>query len=59
MVNIDEYGRHYSAYDHQVHESERPFYVDNWIWDTYIALEPLHILLNPEMEVDKDGGGQD
>ena len=53
MVNIDEYGRHYSAYDHQVHESERPFYVDNWIWDTYIALEPLHILLNPEMEVDK------
>ena len=44
MVNIDEYGRHYSAYDHQVHESERPFYVDNWIWDTYIALEPLHIL---------------
>ncbi|MCK5154139.1 MAG: glycoside hydrolase family 92 protein, partial [Spirochaetales bacterium] len=28
MVNINEDGRYYSAYDHQVHESDRPFYVD-------------------------------
>jgi predicted alpha-1,2-mannosidase len=27
--------------------------VDNWLWDTYRALEPLHTLLNPEMEADK------
>ena len=53
MVNINEYGRYFNAWDHKVHETETPFYVDNWLWDTHIALEPLHIILNPEMEVDK------
>jgi predicted alpha-1,2-mannosidase len=53
MVNITEDGRYYSAYDHKVHEDPRPFYVDNWLWDTFRALEPLHTLLNPEMEADK------
>jgi len=48
MVNINEYGRYYSGYDHQVHESDEPFYVDNWLWDNYIALEPLHMILNPD-----------
>jgi predicted alpha-1,2-mannosidase len=53
MVDISEDGKYYSAFDHQVHEDARPFYVDNWLWDTYRALEPLHTLLNPEMEADK------
>ena len=53
MVNITEDGRYYSAFDHTVHEDTRPFYVDNWLWDTYRALEPLQTLLNPEMEADK------
>lgn len=53
MVNINEFGKYYSAYDHQVHTSDQPFYVDNWLWDTYIALEPLQTLLNPKMEADK------
>ncbi|HEV2693452.1 MAG TPA: GH92 family glycosyl hydrolase, partial [Verrucomicrobiae bacterium] len=53
MVNITEDGQYYSAFDHQVHQDSRPFYVDNWLWDTYRALEPLHTLLNPEMEADK------
>ena len=53
MINISEYGRYYSAYDHKVHTSDQPFYVDNWLWDTYIALEPLQTLLNPKMEADK------
>ena len=53
MVNITEDGRYYSGFDHQVHEDARPFYVDNWLWDTYRALEPLQTLLNPEMEADK------
>ena len=53
MVNITEDGRYYSAFDHQVHQDSRPFYVDNWLWDTYRALEPLQTLLNPEMEADK------
>ena len=53
MVNITEDGKYYSAFDHQVHQDSRPFYVDNWLWDTYRALEPLQTLLNPEMEADK------
>lgn len=53
MVNITEDGQYYSGYDHQVHQDPRPFYVDNWIWDMYRALEPLQTLLNPEMEADK------
>src|SRR5579884_2779373 len=53
MVNISEEGRYYSAFDHQVHQDSRPFYVDNWLWDTYRALEPLQTLLNPEIEADK------
>jgi predicted alpha-1,2-mannosidase len=53
MVNITEDGRYYSAFDHQIHEDKRPFYVDNWLWDTYRALEPLETLLNPDMEADK------
>jgi predicted alpha-1,2-mannosidase len=53
MVNISEDGQYYSAFDHKVHQDGRPFYVDNWLWDTYRALEPLQTLLNPEMEADK------
>lgn len=53
MVCITEDGQYYSAFDHQVHQDARPFYVDNWLWDTYRALEPLQTLLNPEMEADK------
>lgn len=53
MVDINEYGRFFSAWDRKVHESDEPFYVDNWVWDTHIALEPLHTILNPKMEVQK------
>src|SRR6185369_2473971 len=53
MINITEDGRYYSGFDHQVHEDARPFYVDNWLWDTYRALEPLQTLLNPDAEADK------
>ena len=53
MVDINEYGRFFSAWDRQVHDSNEPFYVDNWLWDTHIALEPLQTILNPKMEVQK------
>lgn len=53
MINITEDGQYYSAFDHKVHQDARPFYVDNWLWDTFRALEPLQTLLNPEMEADK------
>lgn len=48
MVDINECGRYYSGYDHHVHETDEPFFVDNWLWDNYIALEPLQMILNPE-----------
>ena len=53
MINITEDGRYYSGFDHKVHEDPRPFYVDNWLWDTFRALEPLQTLLNPDVEADK------
>ncbi|TKB96380.1 GH92 family glycosyl hydrolase [Pedobacter cryophilus] len=53
VVDINEYGQYYSAYDHKIHQSKEPFFVDNWLWDTYIALEPLHMILNPKQEAEK------
>ena len=53
MINVTEDGKYYSGYDHKVHEDKRPFYVDNWLWDTFRALEPLETMLDPEMEADK------
>ncbi|MBR5661926.1 MAG: glycoside hydrolase family 92 protein [Bacteroidales bacterium] len=53
MVEASEYGRYFSPYDHKVHEDARPFYNDNWIWDTHVALEPLMTILDPKKEEDK------
>jgi len=55
MINISEDGRYYSAFDGEgrVHEDDgRPFYTDDWIWDTYRATHPLRVLIEPEMEND-------
>ena len=52
MINITEGERYYSNYDKTIHENERDFYVDDWVWDTYLALHPLRYILNPEMEAD-------
>ncbi len=52
-VCISEDGRYYSAFDHQVHQDGgRPFYTDDWIWDSYRAHHPLRILINPKQEED-------
>jgi predicted alpha-1,2-mannosidase len=52
MVDISEDGRYYSGYDHQVETDKRPFYVDDWSWDTYLALHPLREILHPAQEED-------
>ncbi len=49
MVNINEYGQYYSAFDNKVHVSDKPFYVDNWLWDLYLAHQPLYMILSPDM----------
>jgi predicted alpha-1,2-mannosidase len=52
MVDINEHGRYYSGYDGQVHPRSRPFYVDDWVWDTYLATHPLRTILDPQMQSD-------
>ncbi|HAE66009.1 MAG TPA: alpha-mannosidase [Sphingobacterium sp.] len=50
-VNISEDGRYYSAFDGKVHQDEgKPFFTDDWIWDSYRAHHPLRVLLEPGTE---------
>ncbi|MBX3255342.1 MAG: GH92 family glycosyl hydrolase [Chitinophagaceae bacterium] len=52
MVDINEYGRYFSAYDHKVHSGSAPFYVDSWIYDFTIGLYPLQSIINPARQND-------
>ena len=52
MVDITEDGKYYSNYDGKVHEDKQDFYIDDWIWDTYLAHHPLRSLLDPDKEND-------
>ena len=51
MICLSEDGRYFSAYDGKVHDDEgTPFYVDDWIWDTYRATHPLRLIIDAEKE---------
>jgi len=51
MINISEDGKYYSAFDGKVHDDGgKPFYTDDWVWDTYRATHPLRVLIEPKME---------
>lgn len=52
MVCISEGNRYFSAYDGKVHTDDRPFYTDDWVWDTYHAAHPLRVLIEPQKESD-------
>ena len=52
MVNISEDSMYYSGYNKQINKDARPFYVDDWSWDTYLALHPLRMILHPAQEED-------
>lgn len=52
MVDITEDHQYYSGFDNKIHTTQRPFYTDDWTWDTYLALHPLRAIFNPEMEGD-------
>lgn len=52
MIDISEFGEYFSYYDSSLHKSDRKFYVDDGIWDTYLALHPLRTIINPELESD-------
>lgn len=51
-VCISEGGRYFSAFDGKVHEDAgKPFFTDDWIWDTYRATHPLRVMIDAEEEV--------
>jgi predicted alpha-1,2-mannosidase len=52
MVDISEDSSYYSGYNHKINFDPRPFYVDDWSWDTYLALHPLRMILHPAQEED-------
>ncbi len=52
MVDITENNQYYSGFDKKIHQTSRPFYVDDWAWDTYLAHHPLRTILNPKVEED-------
>ncbi|HEX2536214.1 MAG TPA: GH92 family glycosyl hydrolase [Chitinophagaceae bacterium] len=52
MVDITENGRYFSGFDRKVHTTNRPFYVDDWTWDSYLAHHPLRSILDPSGEED-------
>ena len=52
MVDITEDGQYYSGYDKKIHTTNRPFFVDDWAWDSYLAHHPLRTILDPAMEGD-------
>ncbi len=52
-VNLSEDGRYYSAFDGKVHDDNgRPFYTDDWIWDSYRAHHPLRVIIDSKKEED-------
>lgn len=53
MVDQSEGGRYYSGFDRRVHEDARPFYNDDWMWDTYRNLHALGMLLDPARKADE------
>lgn len=52
MTDVTEDGQYYSGYSKRVEKADRPFYVDDWSWDTYLAHHPLRIILDPKGEED-------
>lgn len=52
MICLTEDNRYYSAFDDSVHQDTIPFYTDDWIWDTYRAVHPLRVIVEPKIETE-------
>jgi predicted alpha-1,2-mannosidase len=52
MVDISEDSFYFSGYNGKINKDTRDFYVDDWSWDTYLALHPLRMILHPSLEED-------
>ena len=54
MINISEEGRYRGMFNKQVQEDGGvAFWTDDWVWDTYQSLHPLHCIINPKAEGEK------
>ncbi len=54
MIDITEEDKYFSVWSGRVEEAaDTTFYTDDWVWDTYLALHPLQLLLNPGEQDDK------
>ncbi len=54
MIDITERGRYYSAWSKNTEPAnDTTFYTDDWVWDTYLALHPLQVILNPSQQDEK------
>jgi predicted alpha-1,2-mannosidase len=53
MINISEDGKYWSGFDKKIHEDNgTPFYTDDWIWDTHLAVHPLRTIIEPSLQQD-------
>ena len=54
MVTVSEDGQYYSGFDKKVHQDNGvPFWTDDWVWDTFLALHPLQTILAPKEQEQK------
>lgn len=54
MIDITEDNRYYSAWSNNIESSnDTTFFTDDWVWDTYLALHPLQLILNPLQQDEK------
>lgn len=54
MIDVTEDGRYYSVWSNKTESAgDTVFYTDDWVWDTYLALHPLQVILNPEQQDEK------
>lgn len=54
MINLSEEGRYRGPFNKQVQEDGGvAFWTDDWVWDTYQSLHPLHCIINPKAEGEK------
>lgn len=54
MVDITEDGHYFSIWSNKVEPSnDTAFYTDDWVWDTHLALHPLQVILNPDVQDEK------
>ncbi|HWR99172.1 MAG TPA: GH92 family glycosyl hydrolase, partial [Prolixibacteraceae bacterium] len=52
-TNITEYGRYYSSFDHQIHQTDgHDFYQLGESWGSFRSLFPLGLILEPERQDD-------